>query len=188
MDSNGPNLTPGFKTKPYYSIFFVVYIIFGAFFITNLFVGVVISTFNRESDRLGKHFLLTEQQKKWIETKLLVVRINPKLAYKRPKNACRSKVYDFAIHKYFEYVILACITLNTIVLALKWTNTPPELLLLTENLNKFFTGVFTFEAAIKITAFGWRYFRDGWNVFDFIIVVGSLSFALLPFGMISSST
>lgn len=60
MDSNGPDKVPGYKEKPIYSLFFVFYIVFGAFFITNLFVGVVISSFNRESDRLGKHFLLTD--------------------------------------------------------------------------------------------------------------------------------
>ena len=40
--------------------YFCFYIIFGAFFITNLFIGVVISTYNREKDRLGNNFLLSE--------------------------------------------------------------------------------------------------------------------------------
>ena len=68
------------------AIYFIFYIIFGAFFITNLFVGVVISTYNREKDRLGNNFLLSEEQKKWIETKLLVVRVSPKRLNKRPEN------------------------------------------------------------------------------------------------------
>jgi len=179
MDSNGPTMTPGFKTKPYYSLFFISYVIFGAFFITNLFVGVVISSFNRESDRLGKHFLLTEQQKKWIETKLLVVRINPKLANKRPDNKYSQKVFDMATHDYFDYAILTCITLNTIVLALKWTNMSPEMTQVTEYLNYFFTGIFLIEFIIKMVAFRWRYFRDYWNIFDFLICIGSLLFIFL---------
>nr|VZI52024.1 unnamed protein product [Spirometra erinaceieuropaei] len=37
-----------------------------------------------------------------------------------------------------------------------------------------FTGVFTVEFVLKLTAFGFKnYFSDPWNVFDFIIVVGS---------------
>ncbi|KAF5404516.1 hypothetical protein PHET_02097 [Paragonimus heterotremus] len=41
-------------------------------------------------------------------------------------------------------------------------------------LNMIFTGVFTVEFVLKLTAFGFKnYFSDGWNVFDFIIVVGS---------------
>lgn len=60
------------------TFYYIFYIIFGAFFITNLFVGVVISTYNREKDRLGNNFLLSDDQKRWIETKLLVVRVHPK--------------------------------------------------------------------------------------------------------------
>lgn len=50
----------------------------------NLFVGVVISTYNRERESLGKLFLLTDDQKKWLEAKMLVVRAEPILAYIRP--------------------------------------------------------------------------------------------------------
>jgi len=44
---------------PFWSLFFVFFIIVGNFFVLNLFVGVVISTFNREKELLGKNFLLT---------------------------------------------------------------------------------------------------------------------------------
>lgn len=40
--------------------FFIFFIIYGTFFILNLFVGIVIATFNREKERLGKNFLLTD--------------------------------------------------------------------------------------------------------------------------------
>ena len=70
------------------------YIIFGAYFMASLFVGVVISSFNRESENLGKHFLLTAEQKKWIETRLLVVRVNPKKAIIKPKNKIRAVFFD----------------------------------------------------------------------------------------------
>jgi voltage-gated sodium channel len=39
--------------------------------------------------------------------------------------------------------------------------------------DKIILGIFTVEAAMKIGAHGkspWRYFRDGWNIFDFTIV------------------
>ena len=38
------------------------------------------------------------------------------------------------------------------------------------------------EAIAKLIAFGWRYFRDYWNVFDFLIVIGSLVFIVLKYG------
>lgn len=40
--------------------------------------------------------------------------------------------------------------------------------------NIFFTAVFTIEFVLKLAAFGVKvYFADAWNVFDFLIVVGS---------------
>ncbi len=50
-----------------------------------------------------------------------------------------------------------------------------------ELLNKIILGVFIIEIVVKIIAEGstpWRYFTDGWNIFDFIIVAA----AFLPFG------
>ena len=63
MESNGPNEMPDItgNNKHYYpALYYCFYIIFGAFFITNLFVGVVISTYNREKERLGNNFLLSD--------------------------------------------------------------------------------------------------------------------------------
>lgn len=57
----------------YYSIYFVVFICIGFFFITNLFVGVVVSAYNREKEKLGDDYLLTDKQKKWLEIKMLVI-------------------------------------------------------------------------------------------------------------------
>lgn len=61
MSTTKPNYTFEYKNRPLWAFFFIAFIIIGAFFILNLFVGVVISTFNREKESLGKNFLLTEK-------------------------------------------------------------------------------------------------------------------------------
>lgn len=33
--------------------------------------------------------------------------------------------------------------------------------------------IFTSEAIIKILGFGTRYFKDGWNIFDFLVLIVS---------------
>lgn len=40
-------------------------------------------------------------------------------------------------------------------------------------MNYVFAGVFTFECAVKLIAYCREYFRNGWNVFDFVIVIGT---------------
>ena len=60
VDSKGPHLMPGFWENTSLSLFFISFVIIGSFFINNLFVGVVISAYNKEVERLGKGFLLTD--------------------------------------------------------------------------------------------------------------------------------
>ena len=60
MDSRGTELVPGFKENPLQAAaFYVTFVFLVSFFIMNLFVGVIISAFNKERDKLGKNFLLT---------------------------------------------------------------------------------------------------------------------------------
>jgi Ion transport protein len=37
-----------------------------------------------------------------------------------------------------------------------------------------FVGIFTGEFVIKVIGYGERYFKDGWNIFDMIIVILTL--------------
>jgi len=50
-----------------------------------------------------------------------------------------------------------------------------------EKINVAFTAIFIFEAIIKITAIGWNYFADYWNIFDLIITVLSCMTIILDF-------
>ena len=73
MMTRGIGMVPKQYSSPYISLFFVIFVIVGSFFMTNLFVGVVISSYNREREKLGNHFLLTLEQKKWLQTKIMVI-------------------------------------------------------------------------------------------------------------------
>jgi hypothetical protein len=46
---------------PFWTIFFILFMVIGFFFFLNLFIGVVVTTFNSEVDRLGGNNLLTEK-------------------------------------------------------------------------------------------------------------------------------
>ena len=61
MNSRGPHETPGYKEQPWLALFFIIFIIFGSFFMMNLFVGVVLSAYNKEMERIGSNFLLTSE-------------------------------------------------------------------------------------------------------------------------------
>nr|XP_036863363.1 sodium channel protein type 7 subunit alpha-like [Manis javanica] len=71
---------------------------------------------------------------------------------------------------------MAMIALNTVVLMMKFYDAPYEYELMLKCLNIVFTSVFSMECVLKIIAFGvLNYFRDAWNVFDFVTVLGSIT-------------
>ena len=47
-----------------------------------------------------------------------------------------------------------------------------------EGLNRFFTLFFSVEAIVKIVGYGKFYFRDNWNIFDFLIALASGFFTI----------
>ncbi len=59
--------------------FFVLAIILGNFFLMNLFVGVIITKYNRQKELAGKDFLLTEEQKQWVQDRQMILHTQPKI-------------------------------------------------------------------------------------------------------------
>lgn len=92
----GINLAPSPLFNIYYSLFFVIFIIVGSFFILNLFVGVIISSFNNEKETYGKNFLLTEKQKKWLEAKLMIIQSKPLVKMKISNSEWRQPFFYLA--------------------------------------------------------------------------------------------
>jgi hypothetical protein len=173
MWTKGINMTREPGSNQSISLFFIAYIVVCSFFILNLFVGVVITTYNREKEKLGKNFLLTESQKKWLDIKLLIIEAKPKFYLKKPKNKIRIYFYAIVQHRMFERFILVCIFLNTIVLCNKWYGQSDQLDQINNQLNIVFAWIFTLEIVLKLIAFGKRFFKDGWNQFDLFIVIGT---------------
>ena len=60
IDTTQIHQVPKKNNNPGYIFFFVLFLIFGTLFILNLFVGIVIDTFNKEKDVLSNNNLLTK--------------------------------------------------------------------------------------------------------------------------------
>ena len=70
-------------------------------------------------------------------------------------------------------MIIGCIITNTVLMALVHYRQPDQLTLALDILNYVFAGIFTIEMILKLLAEGKNYFRQGWNVFDCLIVSGT---------------
>jgi hypothetical protein len=59
VDATSVGSAPIKDKNPFWMIFFAFFTIVYSFFLLNLFVGVVVGTFNEQKEKLGKNFLLT---------------------------------------------------------------------------------------------------------------------------------
>lgn len=78
-----------------------------------------------------------------------------------------------------ERFVIAVILINAVVLGMETSpalmNTFGGLLI---GIDAVCLAIFVLEIGLKLVAFGWRFFRNPWNVFDFIVV----GIALVPAG------
>ncbi len=105
--------------------------------------------------------------------KFLMFRSRPKRKNRQQNNSFRQFFFNIQNKNAFEIVIIVFIVLNTVVMMIKWYGQSRESRQVIEILNIVFAVIFTLEAAIKIIGLGKLYFKDSWNVFDFIIVIGT---------------
>ncbi|CAC5406313.1 CACNA1D [Mytilus coruscus] len=170
IDSQEEDLGPKHNFRPIVAVFYFIYIIVIAFFMVNIFVGFVIVTFQNEGEQEYKNCELDKNQRKCIE---FALKARPMRRY-IPKARWQYKIWWFVTSQAFEYGIFTLIMLNTVILALKYDGQSDTYSKALDYLNMIFTGVFTIEFILKLMAFRFKnYFGDPWNVFDFIIVLGS---------------
>ncbi|MBA3964955.1 MAG: ion transporter [Nitrospirales bacterium] len=90
---------------------------------------------------------------------------------------------------WFEYGVIAFILINGVILGLETSSALVEHYdALMHMGNHIILGIFILEALIKMIAVAPqidRYFRDGWNIFDFSVIVFSLIPATGEFAMIA---
>uniref|UniRef100_A0A6I8MYL0 Voltage-dependent R-type calcium channel subunit alpha n=1 Tax=Ornithorhynchus anatinus TaxID=9258 RepID=A0A6I8MYL0_ORNAN len=168
------------------SIFYVVYFVVFPFFFVNIFVALIIITFQEQGDKMMEECSLEKNERACID---FAISAKPLTRY-MPQNrhTFQYRVWHFVVSPSFEYTIMAMIALNTVVLMMKYYSAPCTYELALKYLNIAFTMVFSLECVLKIIAFGFlNYFRDTWNIFDFITVIGSITEIILTDSKVRSS-
>ncbi|XP_014886921.1 voltage-dependent P/Q-type calcium channel subunit alpha-1A isoform X5 [Poecilia latipinna] len=174
-EDQGPS--PGYRMET--SIFYVVYFVVFPFFFVNIFVALIIITFQEQGDKMMEDYSLEKNERACID---FAINAKP-LTRHMPKNklSFQYRMWHFVVSPPFEYSIMALIALNTIVLMMKYHSDEPDKVPVAYDnalkyLNIVFTTFFFMESILKIIAFGpLNYFRDAWNVFDFVSVIGSIT-------------
>ncbi|NWS77411.1 CAC1S protein, partial [Crotophaga sulcirostris] len=171
IDTNAEDRGPIYNYRVEIAMFFIIYIILIAFFMMNIFVGFVIVTFQEQGESEYKNCELNKNQRQCVQYAL---KARPLRRY-IPKNPYQYQIWYVVTSSYFEYLMFFLILLNTICLGMQHYNQSAEMNHISDILNVAFTVVFTLEMILKLMAFKAKgYFGDPWNVFDFLIVIGSI--------------
>ncbi len=181
IDQRGIEKQPIRDSNPYWAIFFIVFLIIGAFFILELFVGVTIDNFNKIRDRTGRG-MMTDAQKEWAATQSFVMKIKPEKRIARPTRSIQGWCYDFVMphsNPRFQDFITFCIILSSILAAVVSFGDSTGKAAFLEDCNVALSIIFSIEVVLKLLAFQMRFFDDGWNKFDFIVVCSSNIFILI---------
>uniref|UniRef100_A0A914C6B3 Voltage-dependent calcium channel type A subunit alpha-1 n=1 Tax=Acrobeloides nanus TaxID=290746 RepID=A0A914C6B3_9BILA len=174
IEDQGPS--PFFRIEV--ALFYVMFFIVFPFFFVNIFVALIIITFQEQGEAELSEGDLDKNQKQCID---FALNARPRsLFMPEDKTSLKYRIWKLVTSTPFEYFIMFMICINTIILMMKYHGNSDSYEKILRFFNTALTAVFTVESILKILAFGVRnYFRDGWNRFDFITVVGSITDALV---------
>jgi hypothetical protein len=189
-DIVGVDMQPQRDHSPLSAYFFVIYMALTSFFFVELFVGAIFQRFlalKREVARDGGMLFLTDVQTEWISAQRKLLEKHPEKPPAPPQfrgksgacvgcmNTGLRNLNALVCSSGFEKFIVSCIVLNTAVMAVTYEGESQTWSDVLKTTNTVLTSVFLLEALLKLVGLGISsYFRQRWNCFDFVLVMGAL--------------
>jgi hypothetical protein len=167
-NTGGNDLLSGF--------YFIVVTVVITFLMVNIFIGVVIDTYNEIKDEETGKALVTDEQQQWLDMMRLLLTKRPELMMEAPTTmaAIRMPFFHLVESKKFEFFIMAMIILNTLCLAVKTHGQSAEMDMILRWVNTTFGIIFTIEMLLKFIGLGiYQYQKLMWNRFDCFLVLTS---------------
>ncbi|NXB22523.1 SCN5A protein, partial [Rhagologus leucostigma] len=175
VDSREYEEQPEWEYNLYMYLYFVIFIIFGSFFTLNLFIGVIIDNFNQQKKKIsGQDIFMTEEQKKYYNAMKKLGSKKPQKPIPRPVNKYQGFIFDVVSKQAFDVSIMILICLNMVTMMVETDDQSQEKVNILHKINMLFVAIFTGECIFKMLALRHYYFTNGWNIFDFVVVILSI--------------
>ena len=169
MDSGEIDKQPIRDNSYRWALFFVGYMVFSFFFLFNLVIVILSDNYYKEKEKIENfHYKLPIQNEFYkIFKNLFKVEI-PK---KQLKGDSIIKVLiNILDSAYFEAVISVCIIANLFTLIYEYPGQDEISKNFLSELNNLISYIFLVEAILRIYVYRLYYFKNGWNLIDFIVV------------------
>eukprot|EP00127_Corallochytrium_limacisporum_P002407 Clim_evm48s119 gene=Clim_evmTU48s119 len=156
------------------ALFMVSYLTVVSLFLVSFFTGTVVGVF-REASEADKTVKVDGDYVELRLDRCVHFAQTAKLKYcRKPLTRWQASIHDFVTSLKFEIFIFSMIVLNIAFLATQYSGMSETHETVIEISNMVFTAIFVCEAMLKLLAYGFEYFVDDWNKFDFAIIVGSI--------------
>ncbi|XP_006740789.1 voltage-dependent T-type calcium channel subunit alpha-1G [Leptonychotes weddellii] len=192
LDAVGVDQQPIMNHNPWMLLYFISFLLIVAFFVLNMFVGVVVENFHKcrqhqeeEEARRREEKRLRRLEKKRRNLMLDDVIASGSSSSAAPEAQCKPYYSDYSrfrllVHHlctshYLDLFITGVIGLNVVTMAMEHYQQPQILDEALKICNYIFTIIFVLESVFKLVAFGFRrFFQDRWNQLDLAIVLLSI--------------
>ncbi|XP_036072935.1 voltage-dependent T-type calcium channel subunit alpha-1G isoform X4 [Oryzias melastigma] len=181
LDAVGVDQQPVMNYNPWMLLYFISFLLIVAFFVLNMFVGVVVENFHkcRRHQEAEEAKRKEEKRKKNIEKKRRSKEKELAEAQRKPYysdySSTRLLIHKMCNSHYLDLVITIVIGLNVITMSMEHYEQPQELEDALKICNYIFTLIFVLESVFKLVAFGFRrFFKNKWNQLDLAIVLLSI--------------
>uniref|UniRef100_A0A8C5NE20 Voltage-dependent T-type calcium channel subunit alpha n=1 Tax=Gouania willdenowi TaxID=441366 RepID=A0A8C5NE20_GOUWI len=181
LDAVGVDQQPIMNYNPWMLLYFISFLLIVAFFVLNMFVGVVVENFHKcrrhqEAEeakrREEKRLKRMEKKRRSKEKELAEAQNKP---YYSDYSPTRLLIHKMCTSHYLDLFITIVIGLNVITMSMEHYQQPKELDEALKICNYIFTLIFVLESVFKLVAFGFRrFFKDKWNQLDLAIVLLSI--------------
>eukprot|EP00062_Callorhinchus_milii_P004809 gi/632943745/ref/XP_007887116.1/ PREDICTED: voltage-dependent T-type calcium channel subunit alpha-1G [Callorhinchus milii] len=174
LDAVGVDQQPVMNYNPWMLLYFISFLLIVAFFVLNMFVGVVVENFHkcRKHQEVEEAKRREEKRLRRMEKKRRKAQSKP---YYSDYSPTRRFIHNMCTSHYLDLFITVVIGLNVITMAMEHYRQPEELDKALRICNYIFTIIFVLESVFKLVAFGFRrFFKDRWNQLDLAIVLLSI--------------
>ncbi|GAB0185001.1 sodium channel protein type 5 subunit alpha-like [Grus japonensis] len=122
----------------------------------------------------GQDIFMTEEQKKYYNAMKKLGSKKPQKPIPRPLNKYQGFIFDVVSKQAFDVSIMILICLNMVTMMVETDDQSQEKVNILHKINMLFVAIFTGECIIKMLALRHYYFTNGWNIFDFVVVILSI--------------
>ncbi|XP_051958809.1 voltage-dependent T-type calcium channel subunit alpha-1G-like isoform X2 [Xyrauchen texanus] len=174
LDAVGVDQQPIMNYNPWMLLYFISFLLIVAFFVLNMFVGVVVENFHkcRRHQEAEEAKRREEKRLKRMEKKRRKAQTKP---YYSDYSPTRRLIHKMCTSHYLDLFITIVIGLNVITMSMEHYQQPKVLDEALKICNYIFTIIFVLESVFKLVAFGFRrFFKDRWNQLDLAIVLLSI--------------